>query len=245
MIESSSERLQQVPEHIKIKVENMATNIVKSIKELFEQHRVGDLNENINTYINTYFSLWYILDVGKEYLFQCLNDKMMLAWLYLKKPENFDEFVEWSGLNGWEVCILWKSLKNLFQWYFSLIDDLEWIEKMGDIAKFTWNFDNYKKDLDKILEFSKSQAIERTAWRKSGEKVEYCGAYLRNLLSPFKNLIATLEALSVPDNQAKKTKTSKKEIMFNNLVKNLPSLYANKEEISKFCGSLNWNIKQE
>jgi hypothetical protein len=48
-----------------------------------------------------------------------------------------------------------------------------------------------------------------------------------------------LEALSVPDNQAKKTKTSKKEIMFNYLVKNLPSLCANKEEISKFCGSLN------
>jgi hypothetical protein len=48
-----------------------------------------------------------------------------------------------------------------------------------------------------LIDFSKTSFMEETVWRVSdnGNK-EYCWAHLRNLLSPFKNQIALIEAFS-------------------------------------------------
>jgi len=231
MFESFSGNLQDMPGVFWEKIENTANNVVKSIKEVFEKPRVTD--GDVNAYINTYFSLWYILNVGQEYLFQCLNDKMESAWLYLKKPKNFDESGEKSVLNGWEVCISWKYLREFFEWYFSLIEKMKWIDNIEDLRNMKENFDVCNSELSKILRISNSPFMEKTAWRKSGEWEEYCGAHLRNLLSPFKNLIGILNNCPEWDSVFKFIKD-----------KLIPSCEENERMINDFCEFLDEKIEK-
>lgn len=125
----------------------------------------------------------------------------------------------------------WKELEKLFQWYFSLIDDLKCVNNVEEFVKFSCKLDDYNNEFNEILEFSKLQFMERTAWRKTNSGVEYCGAHLRNLLSPFKNLIGILTNCSEWDKYFK-------------LIKNklIPSCEENKSMILNFCEFLDKNI---
>lgn len=85
----------------------------------------------------------------------------------------------------------WAELKQLLEWYFSMINHL------GEFDYLVDNVDYYDEALSKLVDFSKAPFMEKTIWRISdnGNK-EYCWAHLRNLLSPFKNQIALIEAFS-------------------------------------------------
>ena len=90
-------------------------------------------------------------------------------------------------INKWK----WAELKQLLEWYFSMINHL------GEFDYLVDNVDYYDEALSKLVDFSKTPFMEKTIWRISdnGNK-EYCWAHLRNLLSPFKNQIALIEAFS-------------------------------------------------
>ena len=85
----------------------------------------------------------------------------------------------------------WAELKQLLEWYFSMINHL------GEFDYLVDNVDYYDEALSKLVDFSKTPFMEKTIWRISdnGNK-EYCWAHLRNLLSPFKNQIALIEAFN-------------------------------------------------
>ena len=134
----------------------------------------------------------------------------------------------------------WKELENLFEWYFSLIENLKWVKNVEEIGNFSYNLDDYNDEFSEILKFSNTPFMEQTAWRESGDGVEYCGAHLRNLLSPFKNLIEVLKMFSVSDNQEKNEK------IFNKFIRDSVSSFdMNKKEILKFCEFLDWDTKQD
>ncbi len=85
----------------------------------------------------------------------------------------------------------WAELKQLLEWYFSMINHL-W--EVDYLAK---NVDYYDETLSELIKLSKTPFMEEKVWREcdNGNK-EYCWAHLRNLLSPFKNQIALIEAFS-------------------------------------------------
>lgn len=85
----------------------------------------------------------------------------------------------------------WAELKQLLEWYFSMINHL------GEFDYLVDNVDYYEA-LSKLVDFSKTPFMEKTIWRISdnGQFEEFCWAHLRNLLSPFKNQIALIEAFS-------------------------------------------------
>ena len=85
----------------------------------------------------------------------------------------------------------WAELKQLLEWYFSMINHL------GEFDYLVDNVDYYDEALSKLVDFSKTPFMEKTIWRISdnGNK-EYCWAHLRNLLSPFKNMIALIRDFS-------------------------------------------------
>ena len=90
-------------------------------------------------------------------------------------------------VEGWK----WAELKQLLEWYFSMIEHLE------EINYLVKNVNHYNEILSKLIDFSHTPFMEEKVWRVSdnGNK-EYCWAHLRNLLSPFKNQIALIEAFS-------------------------------------------------
>jgi len=71
------------------------------------------------------------------------------------------------------------------------------VEHLGDYDYLINNVNQYDKLLSELINFSKTSFMEKTIWRISdnGNK-EYCWAHLRNLLSPFKNQIALIEAFN-------------------------------------------------
>ena len=86
----------------------------------------------------------------------------------------------------------WEVLKELLKWYFSMVEHLE------DVDYLVNNFDYYDETLSKLIIFSKTPFMEKTVWRVSDnwKYKEYCWAHLRNLLTPFKNMIGLIKGFS-------------------------------------------------
>ena len=86
----------------------------------------------------------------------------------------------------------WAELKQLLEWYFSMINHL------GEFDYLVDNVDYYDEALSKLVDFSKTPFMEKTIWRVSDnwKFKEYCWAHLRNLLSPFKNMIGLINGFS-------------------------------------------------
>ena len=86
----------------------------------------------------------------------------------------------------------WAELRQLLEWYFSMINHLE------DIGYLSDNIECYNKTLSELIKFSKDEFMEKSVWRVSdnGKNQETCWAHLRNLLSPFKNMIALIRDFS-------------------------------------------------
>jgi len=117
-----------------------------------------------------------------------------MVWIE-KSVDNYENTDWWArkkiNYQLFEVVEKWKDLKQLLEWYFSMI------EHLGDYDYLINNVNQYDKSLSELIDFSKTSFMEETVWRVSdnGNK-EYCWAHLRNLLSPFKNQIALIEAFS-------------------------------------------------
>ena len=101
-----------------------------------------------------------------------------------------------NGVTNWKLFEViekwkWEELRLLLEWYFSMV------EHLGDYDYLINNVNQYDKLLSELINFSKTSFMEKTIWRISdnGNK-EYCWAHLRNLLSPFKNQIALIEAFN-------------------------------------------------
>ena len=86
----------------------------------------------------------------------------------------------------------WEELKQLLKWYFSMI------EHWGDYDYLINNVAQFDETLWKLVDFSHTSYMEGKVWRAAdnGQFEEYCWAYLRNLLSPFKNMIALINDFS-------------------------------------------------
>ena len=86
----------------------------------------------------------------------------------------------------------WEELRQLLKWYFSMV------EHLGDSNYLINNMNYYNETLSKLIDFSHTSFMEKTVWRifDNGQFEEFCWAHLRNLLSPFKNQIALIEAFS-------------------------------------------------
>lgn len=86
----------------------------------------------------------------------------------------------------------WEELMLLLEWYFSMV------EHLGDNDYLINNMNHYNETLSKLIDFSHTPFMEKTVWRISdnGQFEECCWAHLRNLLSPFTNQIALIEAFS-------------------------------------------------
>ena len=205
---------QEVPANFKENIKETAEKVVKAIEKLFKGLSVGNVNDELNTYIKTYFRLEEILGVSKGSLIYCLDDKLKSEWL----RGNFT-FCEWLVLDEWcKVYPSWKYLEWLFKWYFSLVEEMNWIEKIEDL-------DDYNNQLSKILEFSKSPVMENNIWEEGDES---CGAHLRNLLSPFMTLVDFFEDSS---RRGENFKNAKNEL--------IPFWKENKRMIDDFCKFLN------
>lgn len=90
-------------------------------------------------------------------------------------------------VEGWK----WAELKQLLEWYFSMIEHLE------EIDCLVKNVDYYDETLSELIKFSKTPFMEEKIWRECDNKSEeYCWAHLRNLLTPFKNMIALIKNFS-------------------------------------------------
>lgn len=85
----------------------------------------------------------------------------------------------------------WDELRLLLEWYFSMMEHLE------EINYLVKNVNHYNEILSKLIDFSHTPFMEEKVWRVSdnGNK-EYCWAYLRNLLTPLKNMIAIVNNFS-------------------------------------------------
>ena len=85
----------------------------------------------------------------------------------------------------------WEELRQLLEWYFSMIEHFE------EVDYLVKNVDYYDETLSELIKFSKTQFMEEKIWREcdNGNK-EYCWAHLRNLLSPFKNMITLINDFS-------------------------------------------------
>lgn len=86
----------------------------------------------------------------------------------------------------------WAELKQLLEWYFSMIEHLKEIDYLVE------NVDQYGETLSQLIKFSKTPFMEEKVWRVSDnwQFEEYCWAHLRNLLSPFKNMMALIKDFS-------------------------------------------------
>lgn len=96
--------------------------------------------------------------------------------------ELFETIERWKGV----------ELKYLLEWYFSMI------EHLGEIDYLVNNVNQYDEILSELIKFSKTPFMEERVWRVSDNRQfeEYCWAHLRNLLSPFKNMIALIKDFS-------------------------------------------------
>ena len=113
------------------------------------------------------------------------------------------------------------DLKQLLEWYFSMVEYLEDVDYLVD------NFDYYDETLSKLINFSKTPFMEKTVWRISDnwEFKEYCWAHLRNLLSPFKNMIALIKSFSEGKINVELLRSFKYKLNLDN----------NKRELLEFC----------
>ena len=119
------------------------------------------------------------------------------------------------------------DLKQLLEWYFSMVEYLEDVDYLVD------NFDYYDETLSKLINFSKTPFMEKTVWRISDnwEFKEYCWAHLRNLLSPFKNMIALIKSFSEGKINVELLRSFKDKLNLDN----------NKRELLEFCNFLENN----
>ena len=119
------------------------------------------------------------------------------------------------------------DLKQLLEWYFSMVEYLEDVDYLVD------NFDYYDATLSKLINFSKTPFMEKTVWRMSDnwEFKEYCWAHLRNLLSPFKNMIALIKSFSEGKINVELLRSFKDKLNLDN----------NKRELLEFCNFLENN----
>ena len=129
----------------------------------------------------------------------------MFSFLFLGEMEIIDNNVDKNGGTGWEIVgsmnqqlfeviekWKWGDLECLLEWYFSMIDHLWEVGYLFD------NLDYYEKSLSELLAFSNQPFMEWSFWKFSdnGQFKESYWAHLRNLLSPFKNMIAVIRSLS-------------------------------------------------
>ena len=128
-------------------------------------------------------------------------------------------------INKWK----WAELKQLLEWYFSMIEHLE------EIDCLVKNVNYYDKTLSELVKFSKTQFMEETVWRVSdnGNK-EYCWAHLRNLLTPFKNMVTLINDFSKGQIKEDTFKYFIKEFWWN--------FEANKKLFLEFCEFLEKNL---
>ena len=119
------------------------------------------------------------------------------------------------------------DLKQLLEWYFSMVEYLEDVDYLVD------NFDYYDEALSKLINFSKTPFMEKTVWRISDnwEFKEYCWPHLRNLLSPFKNMIALIKSFSEGKINVELLRSFKDKLNLDN----------NKRELLEFCNFLENN----
>jgi len=119
------------------------------------------------------------------------------------------------------------KLKQLLEWYFSMVEHLE------DVDHLVSNLDYYDETLLKLISFSKTTFMEKTVWRVSDnwEFREYCWAHLRNLVSPFKNMIALIKGFSEGKVNIKLLKSFKDKLSLDN----------NKKDLLEFCDFLEKN----
>lgn len=118
---------------------------------------------------------------------------------------------------------LWNNLKELLNWYFSILEHLWEVDYLID------NIDYYNETLSELIKFSENTSMEETVWRVSdnGKFKEYCSAHLRNLLTPFKTIISLIEDLSTGIIKEDKFKS-----FINNLNTNFED---NKNDFLEFC----------
>jgi len=149
--------------------------------------------------------------------------------------ENIDKY---NRRNSWEESGIMSekilktieeeaNLKQLLEWYFSMVEYLENVDYLVD------NFDYYDETLSKLINFSKTPFMEKTVWRISDnwEFTEYCWAHLRNLLSPFKNMIALIKSFSEGKINVELLRSFKDKLNLDN----------NKRELLEFCNFLEKN----
>lgn len=152
--------------------------------------------------------------------------------------ESIDNYenVGWEAWNNVNKELLeaidkwkWAELKQLLEWYSSMIKHLE------EFDYLVKNVNYYDETLSELIKFSKTQFMEETVWRVSdnGNK-EYCWAHLRNLLSPFKNMISLIKDFSKGDIEADTFKYFIKEFWWN--------FEENKKLFLKFSEFLEGNI---
>lgn len=117
----------------------------------------------------------------------------------------------------------WEELRQLLECYFSMIEHLE---EMDYLVK---NVKQYDETLLKLLDFSRTEFMEKKAWRRydNGEVKESCWAHLRNLLSPFNNMIAVIKSFSKREVEEKILKSFIESSKWN--------FKQNKKKFSKFC----------
>jgi len=118
----------------------------------------------------------------------------------------------------------WEVLKELLKWYFSMVEHLE------DVDYLVNNFDYYYETLSKLITFSKTPFMEKTIWRVSDnwKFKEYCWAHLRNLLSPFKNMIGLINGFSEGKVNTELLRSFKDKLNLDN----------NEKEFLEFCDFL-------
>ena len=138
----------------------------------------------------------------------------------LKNKELFEVVEKWK----------WKELRQLLQWYFSIA------EHLGDYDYLINNINQYDETLSKMIDFSHTPFMEEKIWRvaDNGQFEEYCWAHLRNLLSPFKNIITITRHFS---------EWNIKEDIFKSFVKNFEQTFQeNKKMFLEFCEFLDENL---
>lgn len=138
----------------------------------------------------------------------------------LKNKELFEVVEKWK----------WKELSQLLEWYFSIA------EHLGDYDYLINNINQYDETLSKMIDFSHTPFMEEKIWRvaDNGQFEEYCWAHLRNLLSPFKNIIIITRHFS---------EWNIKEDIFKSFVKNFEQTFQeNKKMFLEFCEFLDENL---
>ena len=114
-------------------------------------------------------------------------------------------------------------MSQLLEWYFSIA------EHLWDYDYLINNVGKYDEALSKMIDFSHTPFMEEKIWRvaDNGQFEEYCWAYLRNLLSPFKNIITVIKHFS---------EWNIKDDIFKSFVKNFEQTFQeNKKMFLEFC----------